>query len=126
MHRLIPWSRKRDNSTVSGAPTVGGGNDSEEIDEQLQLQEPVGSTSIEDPPPFSWFRLYFKQAIVCQVAEVPLASEDQAPPLQLPFDNNRIPVTLEGPHKGIPGFSRGSTPNGPVLLKRPCTAVSGP
>ncbi|KAG9038308.1 hypothetical protein FS837_001287 [Tulasnella sp. UAMH 9824] len=106
MDRLIPWSRKRDKSTVFGAATVEDSNDSEEIKEQRQVQEPVRSTSIEEFLLFSWFRFCFKQAIVCQVVEVPLAVEDQAPPLKLPLDNIRTGVVLEGPHEGIPGFSR--------------------
>ncbi|KAG9041096.1 hypothetical protein FS837_012741 [Tulasnella sp. UAMH 9824] len=101
MDRLIPWPCKTGNSTISGAATAGGENDSEEVEERSDSQESV---------------------IVCEVVEVPSAFEDQPPYSQLPLDNIRTGLSLEGPHEGIPGFSRGSFPaSGRVLLKRPCT-----
>ncbi|KAG8930746.1 hypothetical protein FRC00_000993 [Tulasnella sp. 408] len=102
MHRLIPWSRTRakDNITTTESRKAIGGSNSQDIEEQRQ--EP---------------------AIVFEVVEVLSASDDQAPSLQFPLDNLRMGVTLEGPHRGLPGFSRGSAVTiGRVLLKRPCTA----
>ncbi|KAG8898500.1 hypothetical protein FRC00_002744 [Tulasnella sp. 408] len=102
MHRLIPWSRTRakDNITTTESRKAIGGSNSQDIEEQPQ--EP---------------------AIVFEVVEVLSASDDQAPSLPFPLDNLRMGVTLEGPHRGLPGFSRGSAVTiGRVLLKRPCTA----
>ncbi|KAG8919423.1 hypothetical protein FRC01_001294, partial [Tulasnella sp. 417] len=102
MRRLIPWPRTRskDNTTITEPAQATGGNDAQEIEEQ--------------PP---------EPAIECQEVELMSASDDQAPALQFPLDNLRMGVVLEGPHRGIPGFSRGSAVAlGRVLLKRPCTA----
>ncbi|KAG9041095.1 hypothetical protein FS837_012740 [Tulasnella sp. UAMH 9824] len=102
MHRLISWSRTRgkDNITTTEPTKVTGGNNSQDIENQPQ--EP---------------------AIICQVVEVLSASDDQDPSLEFPLDNLRMGVVLEGPHRGLPGFSRGSAITiGRVLLKRPCTA----